>query len=420
MIGSWIQVKKKIENLIIFYSKSNCTMTYYLSTDKAEYKIEYSFTDIQDIHINTTGHILEILVDGIPTFSTRPRNGPEIFYECGDFTEGYQAHNVLVHRLYSQEQPAIIQIKGLKRLDSFVYRKQAPSTSATKGKGQERLHEQTQSISEALDKYSLNEPNTDVALWIRNCISNENDTELDLLGEFIPELDLLLGEPIPEIGSLPRNLPANELDKYNPDLWVDSNEFSLAKRVSSLSYISEQTEYHPYVNMDPLPILTHPFPAELPRPPSKVLSDPNCFFCHASPAIECGCESSRFELAERRTERKFFEPVKQDLRNWVRRRAEKSVLKEFEFRRGEMKQDQNVTAASREDIDPEGVLQKASSDVWAECYQQYPDVMDYFYSLVDFKLPGNNDEKVRNPTPLWDGIDTVLASEPSDGSQSAG
>lgn len=257
-------------------------------------------------------------------------------------------------------------------------------------------------------------------MWIRNCISNENDTELDLLGEFIPELDLLLGEPIPEIGSLPRNLPANELDKYNPDLWVDSNEFSLAKRVSSLSYISEQTEYHPYVNMDPLPILTHPFPAELPRPPSKVLSDPNCFFCHASPAIECGCESSRFELAERRTERKFFEPVKQDLRNWVRRRAEKSVLKEFEFRRGEMKQDQNVTAASREDIDPEGVLQKASSDVWAECYQQYPDVMDYFYSLVDFKLPGNNDEKVRNPTPLWDGIDTVLASEPSDGSQSAG
>lgn len=120
MIGSWIQVKKKIENLLIFYSKSNCTMTYYLSTDKAEYKIEYSFTDIQDIHINTTGHILEILVDGIPTFSTRPRNGPEIFYECGDFTEGYQAHNVLVHRLYSQEQPAIIQIKGLKRLDSFV------------------------------------------------------------------------------------------------------------------------------------------------------------------------------------------------------------------------------------------------------------------------------------------------------------
>jgi hypothetical protein len=117
-------------DLVVFYSISEKSLTYYINNDSAGYKIEYPFSHIKNITLDAgrpepnrparpPGLVVEL---------TRPPNffmdSSETggFYRCGDFTEDQQASQVLVHHLGGD--PAVLsrQLAQLSLLESFQTR----------------------------------------------------------------------------------------------------------------------------------------------------------------------------------------------------------------------------------------------------------------------------------------------------------
>ena len=97
-------------DLVIFYSPEKCCVTYYINNDSAGYKIEYPFSYIKNISLES-GDVASNAEGasqrpgGLIVELNRPPNffmdssGSGGFYQCGDFTEEQQASQVLVHHL---------------------------------------------------------------------------------------------------------------------------------------------------------------------------------------------------------------------------------------------------------------------------------------------------------------------------------
>lgn len=363
-IGSWNYVKKNLNDLLVFYSQTNSIITYYVKTDLAEYKMEYSFKVIDEM-IHTTGG-LTVILSRAPTFSTRTYNQSGNFHECADFTDNRQACQVLAHELQSRGKREADKIMDLMRLESFKYRKQAASEPALEEKEQIALDEQRHPMFEALGNSPSNEHNIDVDLWLSG------------------------PEPIHYFEERDDD---SYLDSDDLNIWADSNEWNTANEIASLGYVSQLREDHNRTNVDPIIVPSQVVPREFGT--NKILFDPDCAICHSSAAMNCDCVAKYLEIQVHRAEQKTFEPCKQDLRDWVRGCAEKSIVREFELRVKDIKQDEDVITGGQE---TKGLVsQNEYSKAWAEYYQRHPDVMDYFYSLVDVNLPGDDEEKVRDP-----------------------
>jgi len=112
-------------DLIIFYSPDKCTMTYYINTEQAGYKIEYPFAYIKSIFLDTTegedgGILIEVL--NPPFFFIDPSATSSGFFECADFTEDKQASRVTTHRLAGNAKVLSGQLAKLISLEAFLYR----------------------------------------------------------------------------------------------------------------------------------------------------------------------------------------------------------------------------------------------------------------------------------------------------------
>ena len=119
-------------DLVIFYSPDKACMTYYINNDSAGYKIEYPFSSIKSIEletldspttpngVNKQGHLV-VTLNRAPNFYM-DSSGQGGFYQCMDFTEKQQASDVLVHYLGGHSKTLGGQLGKLKTLEVFANR----------------------------------------------------------------------------------------------------------------------------------------------------------------------------------------------------------------------------------------------------------------------------------------------------------
>ena len=127
-IGKWTRVGQNTMDLIIFYSPDKCTMTYYINNDQAGYKIEYPFSHIKNIWLENNEND-QSKVGGIVIELTRPPNffmdsspAANGFFQVGDFTEGLQASQCMIHHLGGNPKVLTNQLAKLVSLESFMNR----------------------------------------------------------------------------------------------------------------------------------------------------------------------------------------------------------------------------------------------------------------------------------------------------------
>lgn len=120
-------------DLVVFYSPEKACMTYYINNDSAGYKIEYPFSYIKNITLESGDQVPQ--PNGAPP---RPGglvvelNRPPLFYmdcsnsggfnQCGDFTEEQQATQILTHHLGGHPKVLSVQLAKLVSLESFQNR----------------------------------------------------------------------------------------------------------------------------------------------------------------------------------------------------------------------------------------------------------------------------------------------------------
>ncbi|KAH8704127.1 putative homeobox transcription factor [Talaromyces proteolyticus] len=132
-VGSWRRIGQNAMDLVIFYSPDKATMTYYINNDSAGYKIEYPFSYIKNITLESGdspqnangapsrpgGLLVELMRP--PMFYMDSSNSGG-FYQCGDFTEDQQASRVMVHHLGGHPKVLSVQLAKLVSLESFQNR----------------------------------------------------------------------------------------------------------------------------------------------------------------------------------------------------------------------------------------------------------------------------------------------------------
>ncbi|RDW79415.1 hypothetical protein BP6252_04053 [Coleophoma cylindrospora] len=140
--------------------------------------------------------------------------------------------------------------------------------------------------------------------------------------------------------------------------------------------------------------------------------DPDCAIC-AQPAIaQCSCEAKGLDIALRQAEHKMMDSIFSDIRTWVRGRAQDYILSYFAVLTTRRKDHHAETIRHITDraayyynarphpsevaaVDAE--LKRGIDDDWKASVQRYPEVLEYFYGLVDLNLPSDEDPAVKDP-----------------------
>ena len=120
-------------DLVIFYSPDKACMTYYINNDSAGYKIEYPFSYIKNITLDSgdqnpqpsgaptrpAGVVVELTRPPLFYMDSSNSGG---FYQCGDFTEDQQASHIMLHHLGGHPKVLGIQLSKLVSLEAFQNR----------------------------------------------------------------------------------------------------------------------------------------------------------------------------------------------------------------------------------------------------------------------------------------------------------
>lgn len=149
---------------------------------------------------------------------------------------------------------------------------------------------------------------------------------------------------------------------------------------------------------------------------------PNCAICNAPAYPECPCESDRLQIAVKQAEARAMEDRMAEIRDWVINHARQHILNAFERLTSTRKQAHLAYLASLPNyeifmrysgnppIHPmyisqlQGQIQDAHTELkrgidadWRSSVLRYPEVLDYFYSLVDLRLPDDRSQCVVEP-----------------------
>ncbi|KHN94176.1 uncharacterized protein MAM_07913 [Metarhizium album ARSEF 1941] len=147
-------------------------------------------------------------------------------------------------------------------------------------------------------------------------------------------------------------------------------------------------------------------------PKGSVSMDPNCAICHAPAALACECEARGLDIAIRQAEDHMMRSVYDDIRSWVRGHAQDYVLEYFRLLTERRKNahtthlDQ-ITAHSfyhynapphpNQIAEAQGALKRGIDEDWQASVQRYPEVLEYFYGLVELSLPSDDEAAVKDP-----------------------
>ncbi|KFY74631.1 hypothetical protein V499_05378 [Pseudogymnoascus sp. VKM F-103] len=140
--------------------------------------------------------------------------------------------------------------------------------------------------------------------------------------------------------------------------------------------------------------------------------DPDCAICSSPALAQCDCEAKGLDTAVRQAETRMMTTFFADIRAWVRGHAQDYILTYFNvlttrrrdshsmhiahlteralYYYGTRPHPTEIAAANAE-------LKRGIDEDWRASVQRYPEVLEYFYSLVTFTLPRDDDSAVKDP-----------------------
>ncbi len=140
--------------------------------------------------------------------------------------------------------------------------------------------------------------------------------------------------------------------------------------------------------------------------------DPDCAICSAPAHQKCSCEASGLDAAVRQAESKFLTSHFQSIREWVRLRAQDYILNYYELLIKRRREAHEAHLRGLEERamyywgsrpHPEELrqamesLKRGCDEDWKGAVQRYPEVLEYYFSLVQFQLPPDDALEVRDP-----------------------
>ncbi|PSN60965.1 hypothetical protein BS50DRAFT_161453 [Corynespora cassiicola Philippines] len=149
---------------------------------------------------------------------------------------------------------------------------------------------------------------------------------------------------------------------------------------------------------------------------------PNCAICNGPSYPECPCESERLQIAVKQAEHRAMEEKLAEIRDWVISHARQHILNAFDRLQTTRKQAHSAYLSSLPNysiymqysghppIHPAYVAQlqtqiaeahaelKRGIDAdWRASVLRYPEVLDYFYGLIEVRLPSERAPSVVEP-----------------------
>ncbi|KAI0180726.1 hypothetical protein GGR52DRAFT_566985 [Hypoxylon sp. FL1284] len=126
-------------------------------------------------------------------------------------------------------------------------------------------------------------------------------------------------------------------------------------------------------------------------------TEPNCSICHAPAELNCDCERKGFDVLVRQAEDKMMSSTYKDIKAWVRRHAQDFSANEYmeltrEIRSRQQQGGEAGTAASGGTLSREEINRR-----WSSAISALPGALDYFYGLVEWKTPDDDDPAVKDP-----------------------
>ncbi|KAK3898997.1 hypothetical protein C8A05DRAFT_46822 [Staphylotrichum tortipilum] len=140
--------------------------------------------------------------------------------------------------------------------------------------------------------------------------------------------------------------------------------------------------------------------------------DPDCAICHAPASLACECEAKGLEVAVKQAESRMMQSIYNDIRSWVRAHAQDYILEYFRLltERRKVAHAQHLerlnahayhyfhtTPHPQELAQAQAQLKRGIDEDWQASVQRYPEVLEYFYSLVELTLPDDNEPIVKDP-----------------------
>ncbi|OAQ87036.1 serine/threonine protein phosphatase [Purpureocillium lilacinum] len=153
-------------------------------------------------------------------------------------------------------------------------------------------------------------------------------------------------------------------------------------------------------------------PKEKPRRKSVIKMDPNCAICNAPATLACDCEAKGLEMAVRQAEDRMMRSIYSDIRSWVRAHAQDYVLEYFRLLAERRKNahtahlDQisahafyhyNAPPHPNQIADAQAMLKRGIDEDWQASVQRYPEVLEYYFGLVELTLPADDEPAVKDP-----------------------
>ncbi|KAK6827857.1 hypothetical protein PG990_009495 [Apiospora arundinis] len=145
---------------------------------------------------------------------------------------------------------------------------------------------------------------------------------------------------------------------------------------------------------------------------SVIRMDPDCAICHAPASLQCDCEAKGLETAVRQAESRVMQSLYSEIRAWVRGHAQDYIL-EFFRQLTERRKAAHANHLERltahayhyyhspphpnEIAQAQAALKRGIDEDWQSSVQRYPEVLEYFYGLVDLNVPQDDDPAVSNP-----------------------
>ncbi|PKS08935.1 hypothetical protein jhhlp_003548 [Lomentospora prolificans] len=139
--------------------------------------------------------------------------------------------------------------------------------------------------------------------------------------------------------------------------------------------------------------------------------DPDCAICSGAASLRCDCEAKALETAISQAERRMMQGIYQEIREWARGHAQDYILEYFNMLSERRK------AAHTEHIDritqaayyhyrspphpgqlaeAQQALKRGIDEDWKSSVQRYPEVLQYFFSLVELALPPDDHPSVKD------------------------
>ncbi|KAI2607423.1 uncharacterized protein GGS25DRAFT_495796 [Hypoxylon fragiforme] len=140
--------------------------------------------------------------------------------------------------------------------------------------------------------------------------------------------------------------------------------------------------------------------------------DPDCAICHAPASRACDCEAKGLEIAIEQAETRMMQSVFTEIRSWVRAHAQDYILEYFRLLTDRRKAAHtshlerltahawhyyNAPPHPNEVAAAQATLKRGIDEDWQSSVQRYPEVLEYFYSLVELTLPPDDEPAVKDP-----------------------